>query len=98
MCSFHVPPNHYRGLYSLVGRELDRNWKVARSIAGRNGIFFSTINFLCWLSFRVHPHFTTVARKRPRSFCQKSKWQVAPKQAYTLDQTKSEWAGYAAQA
>ena len=30
--------------------------------------------------------------KRLRSFCQKRKWQVTPKHAYTLDPTKSEWA------
>ena len=40
--------------------------------------------------------FNGVARKRPRSFCQKCRWQVTPKQAYTLDPTKSEWADYAA--
>ena len=27
--------------------------------------------------------------------CQKCKWQVTPKHAYTLDPTKSEWADYA---
>ena len=43
-----------------------------------------------------HPRFTVVARKRPRSFCQKCGWQVTPKHAYTLDPTKkSEWADYA---
>ena len=42
------------------------------------------------------PGVTAVARKRPRSFCQKCKWQVTPKHAYTLDPTKSEWADYAA--
>ena len=43
-----------------------------------------------------HPRVTAVARKRPRSFCQKCRWQVSPKHAYTLDPTKSEWADYAA--
>ena len=43
-----------------------------------------------------HPRVTAVARKRPRSFCQKYKWQVTPKHAYTLDPTASEWADYAA--
>ena len=37
---------------------------------------------------------TAVARKRTRSFCQKCRWQVTPKYAYTLDLTKSEWADY----
>ena len=41
---------------------------------------------------------TTVAHKRPRSFCQKCRWQVAPKHAYNLDPTKLEWADFAVQA
>ena len=47
-----------------------------------------------WCPF--HPRVTTVARKRPRSFCQKCRWQITPKHAYTLDPTKSEWADEAA--
>ena len=49
-------------------------------------------------SFRCpfHPRVTAVARKRPRSFCQKCRWQVTPKHAYTSDSMKSEWADYAA--
>ena len=43
-----------------------------------------------------HPRVTAVARKSPRSFCQKCRWQVAPKHTYTRDSTKSEWADYAA--
>ena len=43
-----------------------------------------------------HPRVTAVARKRPRPFCQKCRWQVTPKHAYTLDPTKSEWADSAA--
>ena len=42
-----------------------------------------------------HPRVTAVARKRPRSFCQKCRWQVTPKHAYTLAPSKSEWADYA---
>ena len=42
-----------------------------------------------------HPHVTAVARKRPRSFFPKYRWQVTPKHAYTLDPTMSEWANYA---
>ena len=42
------------------------------------------------------PRLTEVARKRPRSFCLKCRWQVTPKHAYTFDLTKSEWADYAA--
>ena len=49
-------------------------------------IFFSRVNFLCWLLFRYpfHPRVTAVARKRPRSFCQKCRWQLTAKHAYTL--------------
>ena len=43
---------------------------------------------LIWCPF--HPHVTTVARKRPRSSCQKCRWQVTSKHAYTLDPSKSE--------
>ena len=35
---------------------------------------------------------TAAARKRPRSFCQKCKWQVTPKRVRTLDPVKSQWA------
>ena len=43
-----------------------------------------------------YPRVTAVERKRPQSFCQKCRWQVTPKHAYTLDPTESEWADYAA--
>ena len=43
-----------------------------------------------------HRCVTAVARKRPRSFCQKCRWRVTPKHAYTLDVSKSEWVDYAA--
>ena len=79
-----------------------RDGKVASSCPGRSSwkISFSTVNFVCWLLFGVHstPRVTAVARKRPRSFCQKSKWQVTSKHAYTFDPTKSEWVDYAVQA
>ena len=63
-----------------------------RKVAGSNPccsggrIFFSRVNFLCWLLFRYpfHPRVTAVARKRPRSFCPKRRWQVTAKHAYTL--------------
>ena len=43
-----------------------------------------------------HSRVTAVARKKPRSFCQKCRWQVTPKHECTLDPTESEWADYAA--
>ena len=51
-----------------------RDWKVGGSNPCWNGgrIFFSRVDFLCWLLFRYpfHPRVTTVARKKSRSFCQ----------------------------
>ena len=66
-----------------------RDWKAAGSNPCWNGgrIFFSRVDFtLCWLLFRYpfHPRVTTVARKKSRSFCQKCRWQVTAKHAYTL--------------
>ena len=65
-----------------------RDWKVAGSNPCWNGgrIFFSRGDFLCWLLFRYpfHPRVTTVARKISPSFCQKCRWQVTAKHAYTL--------------
>ena len=52
---------------------------------------------LCVLTLiRCPSHLTAVSRKRSRSFRQKCRWQVTPKDAHTLDPTKSEWADYAA--
>ena len=64
-----------------------RDRKVAGSKPCWSGgrIFFSWVNFLCWLLFRYpfHPCVTAVARKRPRSFCQKRRWQVTAKDTHT---------------
>ena len=64
------------------------DWKVAGSSPCRSGgrIFFSRVNFLCWLLLRYpfHPRVTAVARKRSRSFCQKCTWQVTDKHTCTL--------------
>ena len=65
-----------------------RDWKVAGSNPCWSGgrIFFSGVEFLCWLLFRYpfHPRVTGVALKRSRSFRQKCRWQVTAKHAYTL--------------
>ena len=57
-----------------------RNWKVAGSNPCWSGgiIFFSRVDFLCWLLFRYsfHPRVTAVARKRSRSFCQKCRGRL----------------------
>ena len=65
-----------------------RDQKVAGSNPCRIGgiILFSWVNYLCFLLFRYpfHPRVTAVARKRPRSFCRKCRWQVTAKHACTL--------------
>ena len=65
-----------------------RDWKVASSNPcwGGGRIFFSRVDFLCWLLFRYpfHSRVTAVARKSSRSFCQNCRWQVTAKHAYTL--------------
>ena len=77
-----------------------RDRKVADSNPGRSGgrIFFARVNFFVLNLIRCpfHPRVTAVARKRPRSFYQKCRWQVTLKHAHTLDPTKSKWADYAA--
>ena len=64
------------------------DWKAAGLNPCRSGktVFFSSVNFLCWLLFQYLflPRVTTVACKRSRSFCQKCRWQVTAKHAYTL--------------
>ena len=66
--------------------------------AGAAGDFSSLESTLCvdTYSVSVPSRVTAVARKRPRPFCQRRRWQFTPKHAYTLDPQKSEWAGYAA--
>ena len=59
---------------------------ISYRVIERSRVRISRIYFLCWLLFRYpfHPRVTAVARKRPRSFCQKRRWQVTAKHAYTL--------------
>ena len=63
-------------------------WKVEGSNLCRSGgiIFFPSVDFLCWLLFRYpfHPRVIAVARKRSRSICQRCRWKVTAKHAYTL--------------
>ena len=82
-----APPPQGAGIAQWLEHRT-RDWKVAGSNPCWNGgrIFFSRVDFLCWLLFRYpfHPRVTTVARKKSRSFCQKCRWQVTAKHAYTL--------------
>ena len=78
---------HGAGIAQWLERRT-RDRKVAGSNPCWSGgrIFFSRVNFLCWLLFRYpfHPRVTAAARKRSRSFCQKRRWQVTAKHTYTL--------------
>ena len=85
-------------LNSLLVESRTSHRKVARSNPGLSGgrIFFSRqLSVLTLIRCPFHPRVTIVARKRPRPFCQKCRWQITPKHAYILDRTKSEWADYA---
>ena len=83
----HIPHKRGAGIAQWLEHRTS-DWKVAGSNPCWNGgrIFFSRVDFLCWLLFRYpfHPRVTTVARKKSRSFCQKCRWQVTAKHAYTL--------------
>ena len=73
-----------------------RDRKVASSNPGRSGgrIFFSRVNFMCYLLFSVrsNPVLPQWHVQDPGHSSKKQRWQVIPKHAYTLDPTKSEWA------
>ena len=65
------------------------SWSKGRgfeSLLERRENFLLPGHFLCWLLFRYlfHPCVITVARERSWSFCQKRRWQVTDKHAYTL--------------
>ena len=82
---------HYFGLLRTIGKvgELrTRDRKVAGSSPDRSGgrIFFSGINFLCWLlpRYALHHRVTAVARKKYRSFCQKCRWLMTAKHVCSL--------------
>ena len=95
ICLEEFPPGHPKmfkkntrvgGAQWLERRTRDRKVAGVNPCWGGGRIFFSRVNFLCWLLFRYpfHPRVTAAARKRPRSSCQKRRWQVATKHAYTL--------------
>ena len=55
--------------------------------AGTAGEFSSPGSTFCadsYFGIRSTPRVTAVARKKSRSFCQKCRWQVTAKHAYTL--------------
>ena len=67
----------------LERRTRDRKVSGSNPCRGGGRIFFSSVNFLCWLYFGIRST-PVLAGKRPRSFCQKCRWQVTAKHTYTL--------------
>ena len=77
-------PSIHNCMYGLCGHEAiaqwlerrTRDWKVAGSNLCRGGgrIFFSRVDFLCWLLLRYpfHPRVTAVARKKDPDHSAKS--------------------------
>ena len=49
-----------------------------------NFLLQGQLSVLTLIRYPFHPRVTAVARKRPLSFCQKCRWQVTAKHAYTL--------------
>ena len=81
--------NHHTGMGIAQWLEhRTSDWKVAGSNPRRSSgrIFFSRVDFWCWLLFRYlfHPCVTAVARKRSWSFCRKCRWLVTAKHACIL--------------
>ena len=54
------------------------------SLQERQGNFLLHGQISVLTRYPFHPRFTTVARKRFWSFCQRCRWQVTAKHAYTL--------------
>ena len=85
---------------TLLLKHRTRDLKVASSNPGRNGgrIFFSKVNFVCWLSFDVR--FTPVLLQRhikcPSHSAKSAGGRLHLNTTHIFDPTKSEWADYAA--
>ena len=82
---------------SLLVRAPD-SWSKGCKFESRQEKFLlqSQLCVLTLIRRPFQPRVTAVASKRSRSFCQKCRWQVTPKHAYTPDPSKSEWADHAA--
>ena len=77
------------------------SWSKGREFESRqerreNFLLQSQLCVLTFIRCLFYPCVTAVVHENPRSFCQKCRWQVTPKHAYTLDTSKLEWADCAA--
>ena len=87
----HVNAVRFRLIWerdSSVVKALDSRLKGRRfeSLQKRreNFLLQGQLSVLTLIRYPFHPRVTAVARKRPRSFCQKCEWQVTAKYACTL--------------
>ena len=58
--------------------------RIPAGVVGEFSSPGSTFCADCYFGIRSTHRVTAVARKRSRSFCQKCRWQVTAKHAYTL--------------
>ena len=88
-----LPSQHIHSQNSLLVERQTRDWMFVSSNPCRSGKLTLCADSL--FGAPVHPHVTTVALKKPWSFCKKCRWQVTPKHIHILDPTKLEGADYA---
>ena len=98
LCNFTVKVRHGHLDETTI---VSDSWLKGCEIKSRHGqpenfLLQSHFSVLTFIRCPFHPSVAAVPRKRPRSFCQKCRWQVTPKHAYTLGPTQSAWAYYAA--
>ena len=74
---------------------ISTNFSCSNIITNRLFLLRSQLCVLTLTQCPFHLRVTAVAHKSTWPFCQKWRWQVTPKHAYTFDPTKSEWADYA---
>ena len=75
-----------------INCSISNTWRWAHASPGLTSRADSFFFFFVRYPFRLQ--VTTVACKRPRSFCQKRRWQVTAKYVHTLDPTKLGWADF----
>ena len=90
VCRYHYKVEKQGTCNRLLGRAPD-SWSKgcefeARQERRENFLLQSQLCVLTLIWCPFQPRVTAVARKRPRSFCKKCRWQVTRKHAYTLTQ------------
>ena len=93
-CPMSFPSSSSRLIQSFLGLLLRTHLSTIILFAGRgfeslqdrreNVLLQGQLSLQTFISVSVPPRVTAVAHKRSRSFCQKCRWQVTVKHAYTL--------------